>query len=132
MGVHRWQHRWFALYDDRLEYYKAKEDSKPTGSIPTNFILQIECLQEKKLRFNITLDGETKRIFSLKAETPEMQYGVPLLYRLPVGESMITYQDIQISDIQISNILILRYLISGLVRGLLFRSVFSSIPLPDV
>eukprot|EP00469_Lotharella_globosa_P006564 CAMPEP_0167783312 /NCGR_PEP_ID=MMETSP0111_2-20121227/7001_1 /TAXON_ID=91324 /ORGANISM="Lotharella globosa, Strain CCCM811" /LENGTH=942 /DNA_ID=CAMNT_0007674237 /DNA_START=129 /DNA_END=2957 /DNA_ORIENTATION=+ len=74
MGMHRWQVRYFALYDDRLDYYRTKEDPQPLGSIPTHYILKVLHLPQKRggARFDITCDGESERVFSLLAESQHL------------------------------------------------------------
>eukprot|EP00466_Bigelowiella_natans_P016511 jgi/Bigna1/72307/fgenesh1_pg.19_\ len=73
MGMHRWQLRFWVLYEDRLEYFKNKDDKQPIGSIPINFILNVvEHLKRGGARFDITIDGESERVFSLLAETQKL------------------------------------------------------------
>jgi len=71
MGMHRWQGRYFVLFEDRFEYYRSKEDSQPIGSIPISFILNVTLLSDKRggARFDVTIDGDSERVFSLLAET---------------------------------------------------------------
>lgn len=70
MGMHRWQVRYFVLLNERLEYYKGKGDAKPIGSIPTNMISNVIHQKNKRngARFDITIDGDCERVFSLMAE----------------------------------------------------------------